>query len=88
MPDDLRDAAGLTDRHFDLCSRMAGCAGLDINAALRDRTLSLEAFEAMVDGCTCCREADDCATRLLRDRSDAVPDYCVNRDVFADILAG
>jgi hypothetical protein len=69
--------------HFQLFSRMAERASVDLAALTRDRRLSPGDVESLVDRCTWCRDAAGC--RHLLAHGGDLPAWCMNYDALKDL---
>lgn len=75
-------------RHERLVHKMAAARGLDLDEAQLRGDLSPEALQGAVLACSGCHQPEVCAAHLARDAHAAVPDYCRNQTLFAQLTGG
>ena len=75
--------------HFWRVIKMAKANDVDLSTALDEGQIDIDQYSDMITGCRGCTQAGACDKALRGSpRLDAAPEYCVNRDVFADLRKG
>ncbi|PJI92578.1 hypothetical protein BC777_1433 [Yoonia maricola] len=72
--------------HFWRVIKMAKACEVDLSTALDEDKIDIVAYADMITGCRGCTQVEKC-DRLLAEREhvDQAPDYCVNRETFAEL---
>jgi hypothetical protein len=70
--------------HLALFSRAAERSGADVPALMRDKILSRDDLEALVDCCTTCGGVRGCRSVMEREAAGA-PDFCPNLQALAEL---
>ncbi|KPP90390.1 MAG: hypothetical protein HLUCCA08_15625 [Rhodobacteraceae bacterium HLUCCA08] len=77
---------GDTRRHFFLTLGTAEASGLDLGLALREGRITETGYARLITCCRRCDQADRCTAALAKGvRRMAPPDYCLNRDLLAQL---
>ncbi|MCK0095493.1 DUF6455 family protein [Yoonia sp. F2084L] len=72
--------------HFWRVIKMAKACEVDLSTALDDGQINVADWADMITGCRGCTEVDRC-DRLMRQEEHVAraPEYCVNRETFAEL---
>jgi hypothetical protein len=72
--------------HFWRVIKMANACEVDLSTALDENKINIDEYTDMITGCRGCAQVDKC-DRLLAEAKqlDRAPEYCVNRETFAEL---
>lgn len=75
--------------HFWRVIKMAKACDVDLSTALDEDRINIAEYSDMITGCRGCAQVERC-DKLLADmpRVDQAPEYCVNRETFAELRQG
>ena len=77
---------GNAREHFWKVIKMANACNVDLSTALDEGKLDIDDYANMITGCQGCAQVGKC-DRLLAQapQLDQAPEYCMNRDTFANL---
>jgi hypothetical protein len=72
--------------HFWRVIKMAKACDVDLSTALDEGQIDIDGYEEMITGCRGCTQVGQCDKALATvEKLDQAPEYCVNKDIFADL---
>ncbi|WP_342070284.1 DUF6455 family protein [Yoonia algicola] len=72
--------------HFWRVIKMADACEVDLSTALDENKINIDEYADMITGCRGCTQVGKC-DRLLAEvaQLDRAPEYCVNKETFAQL---
>jgi hypothetical protein len=72
--------------HFWRVIKMANACEVDLSTALDEKKINIDEYTDMITGCRGCTQVGKC-DRLLAEAKqlDRAPEYCVNKETFAEL---
>lgn len=75
--------------HFWRVIKMANANNVDLSTALDEGVINSAQYADMIHGCRGCEKVGNCDKLLANlPELDRAPDYCVNRETFAELREG
>jgi hypothetical protein len=72
--------------HFWKVVKMAKTCDVDLSTALDEGRIDIDGYAGMITGCQGCGQSGKCDRLLAKvAQLDQAPEYCVNRDAFAQL---
>ncbi|MDO6482762.1 DUF6455 family protein [Shimia thalassica] len=76
------------DDHSDLMGKMSDKVGVDWGEKISEHPEMARQYRTAVMTCTQCKSVGECrGWQATHDHADAAPDYCLNKDLLAQLAA-